>query len=160
MRPKVEKEIQRLIDADIIEEVTKPTPWLSHIVVVPKHNKPDEVRVCLDMRFVNQVIKSERYLIPTIDEVLQDLGESLIFSKLDLKWGYHQIELAEESRNLTTFVKCDNMYRYKHLVFGVNAASEIYQNEVRKVLQGLQGVVNISDDIVVHRRDYPEFLKD
>ena len=41
MRPKVKKEILRLIDVDIIEEVTEPTPWISSIVVVPKHNKPD-----------------------------------------------------------------------------------------------------------------------
>ena len=130
MRPKVKKEILRLINVDEIEEVTEPTPWVSPIVVVPKHNKPDEVRICMDMRCVNEAIKRERYPILTIDEVSQDLDESPIFSKLDMRWGYHQIALAEESCNLTTFVKCDNMYRYKRLVFGVNPASEIYQKEV------------------------------
>ena len=84
----------------------------------------------MDMPHVNEAIKRERYLILTIDEVLQDLGESPIFSKLDMKWGYHQIGLAEESCNLTTFVTCDNMYRYKRLVFGVNTAYKIYQKEV------------------------------
>ena len=63
-------------------------------MVVPKPN--GDVRLRVDMRCVNP--------IPTIDEVLEDMQEASVFSKLDLKWGYHQIELSEESRSITTFV--------------------------------------------------------
>ena len=58
------------------------------------------VRLCVDMRRANKAIIRERHPIPTIDEVLEDMQEGSVFSKLDLKWGYHQIELSEESRGI------------------------------------------------------------
>ena len=56
------------------------------------------------MRRANSAIERERYPIPTIEEVLYDLNSSTVFSKLDLKWGFHQVELDERSREITTFV--------------------------------------------------------
>ena len=79
---------------DIIEKVQGPTPWVSPIVVVPKPS--GEIRLCVDMRKANDAIVRERHPIPTVDEVLQDMSQSSVFSKLDLKWGYHQLELSEE----------------------------------------------------------------
>ena len=64
-------------------------------------------------------MKRERCPIPTIDEVLQDLNQSKFFSKLDLNSAYHQIELAPESRDNTTFGTHDGLYRYKRLMFGI-----------------------------------------
>ena len=119
------------------------------VVVVPKP-KQDDIRICVDMRRVNQAIMLEHHLIPTTDEMLQEMSRSKVFSKLDLKWGYHQLELHPDSRNLTTFVTHAGLFRYKRLLFGINAASEIFQNEVRKVVQGIPGVANKSDDIIVH----------
>ena len=87
------KELERL---DVIETVSGPTPWVSPLVVVPKSS--GEIRVCVDMRQVNTAVLRERYPIPTIEESLQDLNGAAVFSKLDLKWGYHQIELDEKSR--------------------------------------------------------------
>jgi hypothetical protein len=52
----------------------------------------------------NKAIIRERHPIPTVDEILQDVQKGGVFSKLDLKWGYHQIELSEESRSIATFV--------------------------------------------------------
>ena len=52
------------------------------------------------MRRVNEAIERERHPIPTIEEVLHDLNGSTVFSKLDLKWGFHQVELETESRRV------------------------------------------------------------
>ena len=71
-------------------------------MVVPKSN--GDVRLCVDMRCANKAIIRERHPIPTIDEVLEDMQEGSVFGKLDLKWGYHQIELGKESCGITTFV--------------------------------------------------------
>ena len=102
------------------------------------------------MRRANEAIQRERHPIPTIDEVLLDMNQSTVFSKLDLKWGFHQIELAEESRGITTFATHCGLYRYKRLMFGIASAPEVYQHIIQQVLQGCEGVQNIADDIIVH----------
>ena len=146
LRKKVEEKIKDLIDMDIIEAVDGPTPWVNPVVIVPK---PDgEIRLCIDMRRANEAIVRGRHPIPTVDEILQGINGSKLFSKLDLKWGYHQLELSPESREITTFATHAGLYRYKRLLFGVNSASEQYQHEISAVIAGIDGAENISDDIV------------
>ncbi|KAL1021685.1 hypothetical protein UPYG_G00016520 [Umbra pygmaea] len=151
LRGAVEKKIKELMDMDIIECVEGPTPWVNPVVVIPKPDK--DIRMCLDMRRANEAIVRERYPIPTVDEILQGINGSAIFSKLDLKWGYHQLELTPESREITTFAVHNGVYRYKRLIFGVSSASEQYQHEIANALAGIEGVENISDDVIVHAPD-------
>ena len=101
------------------------------------------------MHRANEAIVRERHPIPTVDEVLQDMTQSSVFTKLDLRWGYHQLELSEESRDITTFTKHAALYRYKRLLFGVTSAPEIYQHAIQKALHGCEGVRNISD-VITH----------
>ena len=96
------------------------------------------------MRRANEAILRERHPFPTIDEITQGMNGSCVFSKLDLKWGYHQLKLTPASRDITTFVTHYGLYRYKRLLFGVNSASEEYQYEIQRALAGLKGQVNIS----------------
>ena len=79
-----------------------------------------------------------------------DLNGSKIFSKLGLNQGYHQLEISEKSRNITTFTTHVGLRRYKRLNFGLTCASEFFQNTIRTSLEGLEGVHNISDDIIVY----------
>ncbi|KAK9745976.1 hypothetical protein QE152_g6456 [Popillia japonica] len=90
IRNKIEDEIKRLKEADIIEEATGPTTWVSPIVIVPKAHRPDSIRLCVDMRAANQAIKREMYVSPTVDDILSQLNGSKLFSKIVLKEGYHQ----------------------------------------------------------------------
>ena len=70
------------------------------------------------------------------------------FSKIDLRTGYHQIPLTKEARSITTFVTHRGLFRYKRLPFGINSASEVFQNAIQNALRGLQGVRNRADDII------------
>ena len=79
-----------------------------------------------------------------------------MFSKIDLKWGYHQIELSPESRPVTTFATHMGLYQYKRLMFGINAAPEHHQRIIRYTLQDCDGVQNILDDIIVYGRSQEE----
>ena len=116
VRQKVEEEINRLLELDIIERVSdEPTPWISPIHVVQKPKNPDQIRICVDMRAANEAIKRERHITPTIDDVIGELNNAKVFSKLDLNAGYHQVELAVESRHLTVFSTHIGLFRYKHL---------------------------------------------
>ena len=148
LRDKIEKKLDQLESMDIIEKVNSPSSRVSPVVVVSKPN--GEVRLCVDMRQANCAVERERYPIPTIDEVLQDMNRSKVFSKLDLRWGYHQIALSEESREITTFITHKGLYRYKRLMFGISSAPEKYQQVIQQTLQDIEGVHNISDDIIVH----------
>ena len=78
------------------------------------------------------------------------MNNSKVFSKLDLRWGYHQIELSEESCEIMTFITHKGLYRYKRLMFRVSSAPEKYQQVIQQTLQDIEGVHNISDDIIVH----------
>ena len=153
-RKDVEKELERLEKEDIIEKIDGPTPWVSPIVVVPK---PDgQVRICVDMREANQAIQRERHPMPTLDELIEDMNGATVFSTLDLTAGYHQFELDEGSRYITTFSTHVGLRRYKRLMFGVNSASEIFQSAVAELLSGLDGAKNVSDDIIVYGKTQAE----
>lgn len=152
LRQKVKRELRSLDQAGIIEKVktgSSPTPWVSPIVVTPKLNQPDDVRICVDMRQPNKAIKRERHITPTIDDIIHDINGAKVFSKLDLNKGYHQIELHPDSRYITTFTTHVGLYRYTRLSFGINSAAELFQNVVSQVLSGLPNVLNVSDDILV-----------
>ena len=82
VRKGIEKKLKELQDLDIIEDVDGPTPWVSPLVAVPKSN--GDIRVCVDMRRVNEAILREHHPIPTLEETLQDLNGATVFSKLDL----------------------------------------------------------------------------
>lgn len=149
VRKQVEQELKKLEALDIIEKVDGPTPWVSPIVVTPKPKKPGDIRLCVDMRRANTAIQRERHVTPTIDDMILDLNGAKVFSKLDLNAGYHQLELHPESRNITTFSTHVGLRRYKRLSFGISSAAEVFQNTLSTALEGLRGVRNISDDIIV-----------
>ena len=95
LRKKVSQELERLEQEGIIEKVEGPTPWISPLVAIPKKN--GDVRLCVDMRLPNEAIQRERHPTPTIDDLVDTLNGATVFSKLDLRSGYHQLSLAPES---------------------------------------------------------------
>ena len=149
LRDKVDRKLDELLKEDIIEEVPSgPTEWVSPLVVVPK---PDgDIRVCVDMRRAKEAIERETHPIPTIEEILHDLNGSTVFSKLDLKWGFHQVELETESRRITIFITHRGLFQYKSLMLGITSAPEKYQEIVKDVLIGCKGVAIIADDLIIH----------
>lgn len=156
VRKQVEAELDRLEKLDIIEKVEGPTPWVSPIVVAPKPRDPSKIRLCVDMRLPNEAVKRERHITPTIDDMILDLNGATVFSKLDLSSGYHQLELNQSSRYITTFSTHVGLRRYKRLIFGLSSSAEIFQNALQNALSGLDGVRNISDDIIVFGKSQEE----
>ena len=113
------------------------------------------------MRQANEAIQRIGHPIPTVDDVNFELNGATCFSKLDLSQAYHQLELDEASRYITTFCTHVGLFRYKRLNYGTNAAAEIFQYTLQTQLQGLNGVKNIADDILVFgttREDHDENL--
>ena len=79
-----------------------------------------DIRLCVDTRKANQDVIRERIAMPSVDKVLENRDGSTVFSNLDFHLGFHQIELDEESRGITTFATHDVLFRYKRLSFGVS----------------------------------------
>ena len=167
LRGKVEKELERLQDLGIIRKAESPTPWISPIVVIPKGN--DEIRICIDNRCANKAMQTERHITPTLDDLVNDLNGAMVFSKIDFKNGYHQLELGEDSKYITTFSTHAGIFQYNRLHFGINSASEIFQHQIENLIQGIQAK-NYSDDIIIYgksntgnieeaTRDHDENLK-
>ena len=139
VRQKMEEEIQHLIDQDIIEKVSEPTGWVSPPVVTPKSDQ-GQIRLNVDMRVENQAIPRRHTQHPTIDDVVNELSGSTVFSHL----GYHQLERDLSSRNVTTVSTHIGLHRYKRLNYGTRPAAEIFQETIREELtHDLNGVFNI-----------------
>ena len=163
VRKQLEEQLERDECNGVIERVEGPTPWVSPIVVAPKPKQPGKIRMCVDMRQANKAVQRERHITPTIKEVIGDLNGATVFSKLDLNQGYNQLELAPESRYITTFSTHIGLRRFTRLNFGICSAAEIFQNAIRETLSGIEGAINISDDILVYGRtqdDHDRALKE
>ena len=154
MRKKVARELDQLEQQGIIEKVDGPTPWVSPLVITPK--KSGDVRICVDMRMANRAINRERHPTLTIDDLIHTLNGATVFSKLDLRAGYHQLTLAPESRYITTFATHKGLRRYVRLSFGTNSASEIFQMVINELIRDIPEALNISDDVIVFGKTQAE----
>ena len=94
---KVAKEIAKLEAADTIEKVSGPTVWVSRIVTPSKPKKPEEIRLCGDMREANKAIFRMTY--GGLDELITAFNGATVFSKIDLRSGYHQMVLHPSGRH-------------------------------------------------------------
>ena len=115
-------------------------------MIVEKKN--GSLRLCLGPRHLNQVIKREHYKIPTIQDVASDLRGKTVFSTLDLKDGYWQVELDTESSLLCTFNIPFGRYRFTRMPFGLKSASKIIQKKNEAVFEGISVESTLSQMIL------------
>ena len=147
LRDKVKKELERMEAMGVISKVDQPTAWCAGMVIVPK--KSGEVRICVDLKPLNESVLREVYPIPKVDDVLGKLAGATVYSKLDANSGFWQIPLAAESRLLTTFVTPFGRYCFNKLPFGISSAPELFQKRMSRLLEGLEGVVCLMDDVLI-----------
>lgn len=95
---------------EVIEPVTDPTDWCAPMVPVPKQN--GSVRICVDLKKLNEAVKRERYVLPTTEEITAQLSGATHFSSLDAASGFWQIPLHPESSKLTTFITPFGRYSF------------------------------------------------
>ena len=154
LMPKVKDKLVELERQGVISKVDQPTDWCAPIVAVPKSN--GDVRVCVDLTKLNDQVKRERLMLPSVDDVLSQLSGAKVFSKLDANSGFYQIELTPESALLTTFITPFGRFCYNRLPFGITSAPEYFQKRMQSVLAGVEGTVNMIDDTLVFGKDQTE----
>lgn len=150
----LKKHLDDQVNRQIIEKVNMQSDWVSNLVIVEKPNK--KIRVCLDPQELNKVIKSENYLIPTLEDITSKLSNKTIFTVLDIKDGYYQIKLHKDSCTLFTFSSPFGCYRYKRLPFGIRTATEIFQKLNERNFGDIKGVCIYIDDILIAGADENE----
>ncbi|KAK7098152.1 hypothetical protein V1264_002510 [Littorina saxatilis] len=148
MKSKVEAELNKLTKEEIIAPVEEPTSWCSRMVVATK--KSGKMRVCIDLRPLNKALKQEHYPLPVMEDLLPRLSGAKVFSKLDLRNAYWHVHLDKESSLLTTFQTPFGRYRWKRVPFGTSVSSELFQKRLDQALEGLRGVIGVSDEIIVY----------
>ncbi|XP_077538135.1 uncharacterized protein LOC144150167 [Haemaphysalis longicornis] len=146
LRDPVSSELRRLEDNDVIERVDA-SEWVSPLVVVRKKN--GDIRLCVDLREPNKAIIIDGYPLPHVEELLQMFHGAVCFSKLDLASAYHQLLLEEGSRDLTTFVTHEGLFRFKRVCFGLASAPAVFQKMMSQILKNCRNVVCYLDDILV-----------
>jgi len=150
----VKQELQRMEQLGVIAKVEQPTEWCAGMVVVPKKN--GKVRICVDLTRLNQSVRRERHPLPAVDQTLAQLAGAKVFTKLDANSGFWQIPLSPKSALLTTFVTPFGHYCFHRLPFGITSAPEHFQHRMSEILSGLDGVVCMMDDILVHGKTQEE----
>ncbi|GBL58317.1 Retrovirus-related Pol polyprotein from transposon 297, partial [Araneus ventricosus] len=116
-------EIDKLLANDVIEECE--SPFAAPVVLVPKPN--GDIRLCIDYRKLNAITIPDKYPLPLMDTLLHDAKSTAFMSTLDLKTGYHQIEVNPDDKDKTTFVYPFGMFRYKRMPFGLKNAPATFQ---------------------------------
>lgn len=153
LRPLVEAELKAQVKEDILERVDEnsgPTEWISNLVIVPKSTGPEmKIRLTSDSRAVNKAIRRTRFPGKTIEDLIYLINGCCRFSKLDIRKAFHQLLLAEESRNLTIITTHIGLFRYKRLNMGISSAAEIFAYVIREILKEFPFCLNMADDILV-----------
>jgi len=146
-RSQLQDELTRLKKLGVIAaKVTVPTDWVSSLVVVPKKN--GRLRIWLDHRDLNKVIRREHYPLPTVEDIATRLSGARVSTILDVKHGFWHVELEEKSSFLTTFNTPFRRCRWLRMPFGISSAPEVFQKRMHQLIESIQGIEVVGDDFI------------
>lgn len=154
-----EKEIKAQLNDYVQQGIIEPcssTFW-SQILMVKKGD--GKLRLCVDYRYLNKILKHEDWPLPKIQELLRKLTGNTYFGKVDMTQGYHQMALGEGAE-LTAFRVNGGIYRFKKVPFGLQSAPPYFQMAMQtKILDGLEDICLVYlDDCIIFGKSREEYL--
>ncbi|OWY94174.1 hypothetical protein PHMEG_00036172, partial [Phytophthora megakarya] len=125
--------LKRLLETGLIEYSN--SEWASAIVLVMKKNGTD-VRLCIDYRLVNQLIKLMNYPLPLIDELMSNFAATMWFMTLDMASGFWAVPMTARAQLISAFICPLGHFQWKRMPFGLKNAPLIYQQLLDNCLWG------------------------
>jgi len=150
----LKKQLEELLEKKFIKPSV--SPWGAPILLVKK--KDGSMRLCVDYRQLNKVTIKNKYPLPRIDDMMDQLTGACVFSKIDLRSGYHQIQVKTEDVPKTAFRTRYGHYEYSVMPFGVSNAPGVFIEYMNRIFQPYLDhfVVVFIDDILVYSKSEEE----
>jgi hypothetical protein len=151
---KLKEHIKELLEKGFI--CPNSSPWGAPVIFVSK--KDGTERLCMDYRALNEVTIKDKYLLPRIDDLFDQLRGACVFSKINLRSGYHRLKVQECNIPKTSFILRYGLYEFTVMSFGLTNAVAYFLYMMNKVFMEYldKFVMVFIDDILVYSRSEEE----